>query len=329
MIPSAVVIPGQESSHATNGDENGASSSPSTLKRKLSHSTSNDRKRPRVDTNSDSLNYDDATKSTSPEDTRPKSTTQNSPPRRRQAPAVEEKKRTQRLFGSLLGTLSQSGAKSNPAHKKRDEIEARQRERLKREHEEQESARKRKKDDIAKRRRKEQRLWDEESEKLKHANMRAMGGFLRTKTEPVLYYLPWELRQDEETLIQRQKTEAESLIRQNLEETQPKPKGETSPIQVNGESSLDEKRDQQATVETVDLTPLSNGSSVHGSHHEAQQMPDQGSNDPGIADTDVAQPGPLEGDPGVREDHAQDAEQKDDDPHGDELVEGQEDDVIY
>lgn len=323
MISSAVVIPEQEHVHGTNG----TSASP-TLKRKLSHSSPNDRKRPKVDTNSDILNYDDATKSASPEDVKLKSTTQNSPPRRRPAPAVEEKKRNQRLFGSLLGTLSQSNTKSNPAHKKRDEIEARQRERLKREHEEQESARKRKKEDLAKKRRKEQRHWEEQSQRLKHANMRAMAGFLRTKTEPVLYYLPWELRHEEEILIERQKDEADRLIQEELGDIH----HETRPVvpDENEDSSLEVPNENQHPENGTETPiPVENGHAEAKTSDNSNQRSETETPDPQIEDMNHTEPEVSHENISTDENLRLNNDSKDDDHNGEELVEGQEDDVIY
>lgn len=65
-------------------------------------------------------------------------------------------------------------------------------------------------------RRGEQRLWEEQGRRLKHANMRAMANFLQTNAHPPLYYRPWELRADEEELIERQKNEVETQIAEEL-----------------------------------------------------------------------------------------------------------------
>jgi hypothetical protein len=124
---------------------------------------------------------------------------------------TEEKKRGQRLFGVLLGTLSQTSSK--PAHKKRDEIEKRQQERLRRDTEDREEEKKRKKEELDRVRREEQKVWDREATKLKDRNRRAMAGFLVTKTEPKLYYRPWELRPAEEEQIQKQIREVDDQLR--------------------------------------------------------------------------------------------------------------------
>ena len=72
----------------------------------------------------------------------------------------EERKRGQRLFGGLLGTLSQS---SNSAQKRRADIERRQQDKLKLQYEELDEQRKKKKDELVAIRWKEKRLFEEES----------------------------------------------------------------------------------------------------------------------------------------------------------------------
>ena len=61
-----------------------------------------------------------------------------------------------------------------------------------------------KREELGRGRHKEQLRWDEEAMRVRHRNMRASAGFLRTKTEPRLYYKPWELRDSEEDEIKRQ-----------------------------------------------------------------------------------------------------------------------------
>ncbi|CCU81643.1 pinin/SDK/memA domain-containing protein [Blumeria hordei DH14] len=126
---------------------------------------------------------------------------------RRQSRVVEEKKRGQRLFGGLLSTLSQSSP--NGQQRRRLEIEKRQLERAK--------IRKvqdnvNKVERIAKlnaARIKEQSKFKKETanpEKfhIQKANVLAMANFLCTKTEPRLYYKPWELLPEQEEKVKSQ-----------------------------------------------------------------------------------------------------------------------------
>ena len=128
-----------------------------------------------------------------------------SPPTRRKSSLLtgtEERKRGQRLFGNLLGTLSQTSSK--PTHKKRDEIEKRQVERMKREKEDREREKRERKEELARVRGKEKDVWERESREVQLRNRRAQAGFLRTETEPVLFWRPWELREEERVRIRRQ-----------------------------------------------------------------------------------------------------------------------------
>jgi hypothetical protein len=88
-----------------------------------------------------------------------------SPPRRKSSTigsgAAEERKRGQRLFGALLGTLSQTSAK--PAHRRRDEIEKRQQDKLRQKDEELADEKRRKREELDAVRRKEQKAWDRQS----------------------------------------------------------------------------------------------------------------------------------------------------------------------
>lgn len=142
MIASAVVVPEPETL---------PSPPSSSLKRRQSSLDPESSKRPRLDTHNIPQSSDDQ----SP-------TSAMSPPRRKSSAmgsgAAEERRRGQRLFGALLGTLSQTSAK--PAHRRRDEIEKRQQEKLRQKDEEVTVEKQRKREELEAIRRKEQKLWD-------------------------------------------------------------------------------------------------------------------------------------------------------------------------
>ncbi len=75
---------------------------------------------------------------------------------------AEERKRGRRLFGALLGTLSQSSS-SSTAHKRRTDIEQKQQAKLKQQTEEADEKKKEKLETLLKERRKEQRVYDRQS----------------------------------------------------------------------------------------------------------------------------------------------------------------------
>lgn len=79
----------------------------------------------------------------------------------RQNSGAEERKRGQRLFGALLGTLSQSS--STAAQKRRADIEKRQQDKLKLQDEEYDELKRKKREELTQVRRKEQRVYDRES----------------------------------------------------------------------------------------------------------------------------------------------------------------------
>jgi hypothetical protein len=131
-------------------------------------------------------------------------------------PKGRERGRERRLFGSVLGALSQNSASA--AQRRRSEIEKRQQAQRKQEDDESEL---RKQERLARRkaqRWREQVQFEQAQIRVRHDNLLAQAHFLRTTTEPRLYYKPWETTQDEENRIQSQIAEARELIRQELGE---------------------------------------------------------------------------------------------------------------
>ncbi|KAJ5313391.1 uncharacterized protein N7443_000275 [Penicillium atrosanguineum] len=128
----------------------------------------------------------------------------------------DERKRGQRLFGGLLGTLSQS---SNPAaQKRRADIEKRQQDKLKSQDSEHDGQKQRHKDRRDAIRRKEKPFYEREAIQTRHSNLVAMAHFLKTKTEPALYYKPWQLRSGDEAVIQEQIEDAKATVTREVAE---------------------------------------------------------------------------------------------------------------
>ncbi|KAG9237220.1 pinin/SDK/memA/ protein conserved region-domain-containing protein [Amylocarpus encephaloides] len=177
------------------------------------------------------------------EDETPGEKPANPAPDRRKSSLQEEKKRGQRLFGGLLSTLSQSAP--NGPQKRRHEIEKRQQEKAKLQKAEDESRRARKREDLAVTRKAEQIKFDEASMRTRHTNVLAMAHSLKTKTEPKLYYKPWELLPREEEIIRQQIKDAEALVRREEEEF-----AERHPDRPKKKSSIIEKANVTST-ETV------------------------------------------------------------------------------
>ncbi|KAI1918281.1 hypothetical protein LOZ39_002433 [Ophidiomyces ophidiicola] len=134
---------------------------------------------------------------------------------RRKGGADDERKRGKRLFGALLGTLSQTS--STAAQKRRADIERKQQAKLKKQDEEYNEESRRKRQELMARRKEEQRVYERESIQTRHANMRAMAHFLQTKTKPTLYYKPWQLRPEDEDVIKTQIEETQAVIEREIE----------------------------------------------------------------------------------------------------------------
>ena len=123
---------------------------------------------------------------------------------RRKSGQLEERKRGQRLFGALLGTLSQSS--SSTAQKRRTDIERKQQAKLKLQDDELDEKKKQRLDAIMDFRRREQKKYDKQSVwsagrtrwakllrliervqmQIRHSNLLSQARFLKTKAKPEL-----------------------------------------------------------------------------------------------------------------------------------------------
>ncbi|EHA20278.1 hypothetical protein ASPNIDRAFT_136103, partial [Aspergillus niger ATCC 1015] len=164
---------------------------------------------------------------------------------RRGAGRDEERKRGQRLFGALLGTLSQSS--SSAAQKRRADIERRQQDKLKLQDEEYGELKKKRREERAAIRKKEQRFYEEESMRTRHSNMIAMAHFLKTRTEPVL------LRAEDEDIIQDQIKEAEATVAREVAEFEAR---YSSPEEENAKQQ-EEKKQESGHEETQEPASVS------------------------------------------------------------------------
>ncbi len=145
MISSAVIIPEPEDvSHA----------SPPRKRRQSSESYDSSYKRPRLESQAskDSDGYSVPQSATSPPRRKPSITGSG---------AVEERKRGQRLFGALLGTLSQSS--TTTAQKRRADIEKKRLGKVHERNEELEDEKRRKREQLDTVRRNEQKIWEAQS----------------------------------------------------------------------------------------------------------------------------------------------------------------------
>lgn len=129
---------------------------------------------------------------------------------RRRNFSQEEKKRGQRLFGSLLSTLSQTSSSSQ--QKKRLEIERRQQEKAQQQRDEYDRRRVEQLAKLHTARKIEQLKFEEQVMQSRHSNMLAMAHHLQTQSEPKIYYRPWELSGDQENTIKEQLHRVQEVI---------------------------------------------------------------------------------------------------------------------
>ncbi|KAH7037907.1 pinin/SDK/memA/ protein conserved region-domain-containing protein [Microdochium trichocladiopsis] len=122
----------------------------------------------------------------------------------------EEKKRGKRLFGGILGTLSRSAPSTH--QKRRQDIERRQQERAHQQRADDDKLRGENLAKLKKIRQVEQIKFDEQVMRTRHNDLLAKAHFLRTKSEPSVYYLPWRPTEAQEEAIAKQTRDIEELI---------------------------------------------------------------------------------------------------------------------
>jgi hypothetical protein len=168
----------------------------------------------------------------------------------------------------------------------------------------------------------EQVEWDREVRGNRWESMRAIAGCLRTETEPRLYFRPWELRSEERVRVERQREMVEEEIRREMEME----KGEGGKAEREEETM--KHGDTIVQHHTFD-EPAANGSSSGNIPAEDARAPqDMEMEEGGPPDTTKAEEAKDLPEPVMQSEPAEDMP-KEDEHHGEELVEGQEDDVIY
>ena len=265
------------------------------------------------------------------------------------APKRRERGRERRLFGAVLGALSQNP--TTAGQKRRSEIEKRQQAQRRQEDEESEQ---RKAERLARRkvqRWKEQKRFERQAVclrtrlvacgkanvvqmKARHDNMLHLAHFLHTKTEPRLYYKPWEMSPEDEDRIDDQIAEARAAIQRELDEYEDRQEHErTRERRATPDESTyrgDANSTNRESRQTDPVRPYSvdnettNGGGTHAQDQEmqdqhAEETADQPAGpqhteDPSM-DTGLPEPEPAADEP------VKDADE--------EVVEAAEDTVIY
>ncbi|KAK6543764.1 hypothetical protein TWF694_000496 [Orbilia ellipsospora] len=122
--------------------------------------------------------------------------------RTRLAPATsiqDEKSRSQRLFGSILGNLGR--VSQDTRTKKRLEVEAKMQEKMKAQQEEEMAGIKRSREVKEEGR----KVFASHAAQVRRRNESHMANFLATKSKPKIYYRPWKLLRSQELTIEKQK----------------------------------------------------------------------------------------------------------------------------
>lgn len=182
--------------------------------------------------------------------------------------------------------------------------------------------------------------------RIRHANMRAMAGFLRTETEPLLYYKPWEMRAQEEETVKRQRDEVEETIsrecqawerkkrqQQDQEEQEEGERGDSG-VGVRSGNTNGTVDSRRRRGESSDDVPMNGDGGVDGPADALPQARDRGLSPSSTREDEKdALPSPARSRTeanrasGPGSDRPQSS--RDDDHGGEELELGQEDDVIY
>ncbi|KAJ5366351.1 hypothetical protein N7541_000292 [Penicillium brevicompactum] len=214
----------------------------------------------------------------------------------------EDRKRGQRLFGGLLGTLSQKP--SNAAQRRRADIEKKQQDKLKTQDAQYGELKKRRKEEREEIRRREVPMYEREA-----------------------YYKPWQPRPGDESVIKEQIEKAEALVAQEVAEFEAKyppeafaPKLPTPESQPKPEKPTEQQQpDTQAEESSVQAN-----SADSGPQGQVLSAPDIVSQETNEGASKVQQDEmPAKVDESVLEQH----ELHNDD--GGEVVEDNEDTVIY
>ncbi|KAF9691585.1 hypothetical protein EKO04_010393 [Ascochyta lentis] len=248
------------------------------------------------------------------------------------APKRRERGRERRLFGAVLGALSQ--APTTAGQKRRSEIEKRQQAQRRREDEEGEQ---RKAERLARRRvqrGKEQKHFERQAMRVRHDNMLHLAHFLCTRTEPRLYYKPWEMSADEQDRIEDQIAEARQVIQRERDEYEDRQEEERRREQRTAvDQDMDYREAAVPSGNNHDAEPVqsypgergaTNGREVHPDDHEMKDDQRESVADRAVEAQHTEEP--------AMDTTSLEAEANADDPSkeaDEEVVEAAEDTVIY
>ncbi|MCJ1277323.1 hypothetical protein MMC21_005135 [Puttea exsequens] len=300
VVASAVIFPEPEQRPA---------SPPANLKRRASSPSTETSKRPRL---SPLTSNNDGPKTTA---SLPRDQPEDRTADRRKSGQLEERKRGKRLFGALLGTLSQSS--SSTALNRRSEIEKKQLAKLRLQAEEDDEKKRLKREELTKLRMIEQVKYDKQSMNIRHSNMLAQAHFLQTKSQPKLYYKPWEMLPSQEERIKTQIVEAEAAIEKESETwdfDHPAEKKEEPAVA----GAKNEETSEPANTNGDTVGPFTDKDKAFSPQTTVE--------DTNMGDHDACAPETIET---IMKPNEPPEGSKDHHDEGDDVVEGEEDTVIY
>ncbi|KAF8464052.1 pinin/SDK/memA/ protein conserved region-domain-containing protein [Kalaharituber pfeilii] len=245
---------------------------------------------------------------------------------RGEAMLEQERKRGQRLFGALLGTIgkfqqdSQSARARNSANRRR-EIEEKLQAKLKAQNEELDERKRKESNVLREKMRREQKVFEEKAMHLRHANLRAQANYLKTKARPSLFYLPWKLTVEEEALIQDQLQGVEHQIKQEVTDFEARRQREEEEEEER-RAYRDDRHEGQLSPMDLD-THLANENDDHGPEWRRRESRDVEN------DSEISAVNPSNGkrvSTNVNDDGGREGTNVD---NGDLVIEAGEDTVIY
>ncbi|KAK4179288.1 pinin/SDK/memA/ protein conserved region-domain-containing protein [Triangularia setosa] len=235
----------------------------------------------------------------------------------------EERKRGQRLFGGILGTLSGQAGPSNSLHKRRLDIERRQHERTQKQEVEDEKRRKERVERTRKERMIGQIEVDEKLMHTRHENLMATARSLMTRSHPRICYRPWQLTREQARTIRDQICDAEDKIDRELadwkreRERRYRELGVPVPAPARPREE-DNRRDRDRQREPAQITKDDGVDDKRGEQDSRE-----------LRDTHVVDDGKIKKEEQVEE-KDEDKKRRDSDQHHDEvMMQDAEDTVIY
>ena len=276
---------------------------------------------------------------------------------------AEERNRGKRLFGALLGTLSQSS--SSAAQKRRADIERKQQTKLKQQAADYDAKKREDLDRLLARRRREQERFDEQSVRrsalggvalwpswtnsvqmrIRHSNMLAVAHFLHTDTEPRLvsrtftvcasirltssqYYKPWKLSPSQEERIRDQVDDAEMRVRNERGDSEGDHHHETKLHESSDEPGKEQKDQSHVTDAPAEAPDITTTDAADHRTKPAEEAPRVGDADNSNPEAATVANGGSESLPGHSGEQHKSADSGDSDG-GEVVLEADEDTVIY